>query len=472
MKKYFAVLMAVLFSFLCLMGCEKQDLGEVTVQNVGVITGIGSVGIVDRFAGVVVSESETKVEKSDTAEIKDILVQVGDTVQEGQTLFTYDSTMMEFTLEQAKLDLERKKLTLESQIQDKEKLEEEKEKAKEDQQLAFMLEIREMEANIQESEYNIKLKEQEIEKLEAGLLETSVESPISGRIQAINQNGGYDDYGRPLPFMTIVEDGTYRVQGYINETNAQALPEGTPVLLRSRVTKDTWSGVVTKIDWENAQSGQGGMVYYEDSGPGTASSSKYPFYVELFDSEGLMLGQHVYIEPDYGQDVIDEANRMMLPAYFIVDPDTDPFVWAMDGKEKLEKRKVTLGEQDEMMGTYEIVSGLSADDYIAFPDETLVEGMKCTVYDPSQDMPIDNGGAVVPVGPGDEIDNDGDMNFDNGMNFEDDMNFDGEFNPENGYEIEIDPDAEYFEDQAVPEDGAGIGEPLPQPGAAEEPIRK
>ena len=430
MRKISVMILAALLALLCLSGCEKEELGEVTVQNVGQITGMGSVGIVDRFAGVVVSESETKIEKSDTAEIKEILVEAGDTVRAGQTLFTYDSTMMEFTLEQAKLDLERKKLTLESQIQDKEKLEAEKEKAKEDQQLAYLLEIREMEANIQESEYNIKLKEQEIEKQEAALSETSVESPISGRIQTINRNGGYDDYGRPLPFMTIVEEGSFRVQGYINEANTASLPEGTQVLLRSRVTDDSWSGIVSKIDWENAQSGQSGMYYMEESGSGTGSSSKYPFYVELFDSEGLMLGQHVYIEPDYGKDVIDQANRMMLPMYYIADLDSDPYVWAMNDSEKLEKRKVTLGETDEMMGTFEIVSGLSAEDYIAFPDETLQEGMKCTIYDPSQDMPVDGGG--------------------NG------------FGPLQD-EIDYEEDG-FYEEEPIEPDGIEIEEPLPEAG--------
>ena len=261
MRKISVMILAALLALLCLSGCEKEELGEVTVQNVGQITGMGSVGIVDRFAGVVVSESETKIEKSDTAEIKEILVEAGDTVRAGQTLFTYDSTMMEFTLEQAKLDLERKKLTLESQIQDKEKLEAEKEKAKEDQQLAYLLEIREMEANIQESEYNIKLKEQEIEKQEAALSETSVESPVTGRVHAINRNGGYDDYGRPLPFMTIVEEGSFRVQDYINEANTASLPEGTQVLLRSRVTDDSWSGIVSKIDWECSERTERDVLY-------------------------------------------------------------------------------------------------------------------------------------------------------------------------------------------------------------------
>ena len=49
-----------------------------------------------------------------------------------------------------------------------------------------------------------------------------------------------------------------------------------------------------------------------------------------------------------------------------------------------------------MMDTYVIESGLSAEDYIAFPDETLTPGMTCVTYDESNfadaDMPMDMGG--------------------------------------------------------------------------------
>lgn len=438
MKKLFVLFLTMLLALSCLASCQKEDLGEVMVQNVGEITGFGAVGIVDRFAGVVVSESETKIEKSDTAEVKDILVKVGDSVKKGQTLFTYDSTMMEFTVEQAKLDLERKKLTLQSQIEDKAKLEEEKAKAKEDQQLAYSLEIRELEANIQESEYNIKLKEQEIEKNEAALQETSVESPVAGRVQTINKDGGYDDYGRPLSFMTIVEEGSYRVQGYINETNLQSLPEGTEVLLRSRVDERTWRGMVSSIDFENAASGQnGGMMMYDGGmSDSTGSSSRYPFYVELEESEGLMLGQHVYIEPDYGQDVVDNANRLMLPVYYISDMDSSPYVFAMGANEKLEKRALTLGESDEMMGTVEVVSGLTADDYIAFPEENLQEGMSCVIQDNSEMEPVPGGethpNGFGPLGDEIEYEDDGMINEEGPMPEDGEMMIEEGLMPEDG----------------------------------------
>jgi HlyD family secretion protein len=48
------------------------------------------------------------------------------------------------------------------------------------------------------------------------------------------------------------------------------------------------------------------------------------------------------------------------------------YVWAEKGG-RLEKRPVTLGEVDPMTGAVQILEGLSAEDYIAFPDETLCQ---------------------------------------------------------------------------------------------------
>ena len=70
-----------------------------------------------------------------------------------------------------------------------------------------------------------------------------------------------------------------------------------------------------------------------------------------------------------------------LPSWYLSDLDSEPWVWAQNKNGKLEKRSVTLGAYDEMMDTYEIVDGLTADDYIAFPDDTLQEGMTCVTFD-------------------------------------------------------------------------------------------
>ena len=67
----------------------------------------------------------------------------------------------------------------------------------------------------------------------------------------------------------------------------------------------------------------------------------------------------------------------------INDIETEPWVWAANSKDKLEKRKVALGEYDPAMDTYVIESGITSDDYIAFPDETLTAGAPVVKYDDS-----------------------------------------------------------------------------------------
>ena len=70
-------------------------------------------------------------------------------------------------------------------------------------------------------------------------------------------------------------------------------------------------------------------------------------------------------------------NRLWLSSFYLVIDGNDAYVWAAGKNDKLEKRKITTGEYDENMDEYEITSGLTAEDYIAFPEDTLSEGMPC-----------------------------------------------------------------------------------------------
>ena len=102
-----------------------------------------------------------------------------------------------------------------------------------------------------------------------------------------------------------------------------------------------------------------------------------------------MLGQHVYIEMDEGQE--DQKTGIWLGEYYIVDADTDsPYVWAVDSKGKLEKRSVILGQYDENLSEYEIADGLTEDDSIAFPSDSLVEGMSTRDMSEMTDEELEN----------------------------------------------------------------------------------
>jgi len=376
----FILAAAMLLSLLGGCGGAKVE-GEVSVESVSAICGLGSVGFVDRFAGIVSARSETEISKEENKVIGEIFVAEGDDVKAGQILFTYDSEAAELDLEKARLELEQMKNTVTSKENEKAQLEKDKAKAAASEQLSYSLAIQEADTAIREANYNIALKEKEIQKLEESMNNLEVTSPVDGRVQSLNAEGGYDNYGNELPFLSVMETGVYRVKGLVNEANVGSIMEGIPVLVRSRVDAEVvWTGAVSMIDWENPQQDNGNDYYYGNTDEMT-TSNKYPFYIELDDAEGLLLGQHVYIEPDYGQEAEEESSLIQLPEWYLNDADSNPWVWAQNEKGLLEKRSVTVGAYDEMMGTYGIEAGLTEDDFIAFPDDTLQEGMTCVPHE-------------------------------------------------------------------------------------------
>ena len=89
-----------------------------------------------------------------------------------------------------------------------------------------------------------------------------------------------------------------------------------------------------------------------------------------------MLGQHVYLEVDLGQETEAAEEGLWLDEYLIDETDpAKPFVWADEGG-KLKKREIVLGERREELMQVQVLSGLALTDSIAVPDETLKEGMK------------------------------------------------------------------------------------------------
>ena len=369
-------------------GCGESN-GEASVQSVSMICGLGSAGLTDRFAGVVSALGETNIKKDDSLTIGEIKVKVGDAVNVGDVLFTYDMSRLQIDLEAAQLELE----SLKSQLADKEDEKEQAETAlnstvDDAERNRTLLQIRQINLEIRNTNSSIASKSRDIEKLQGSMKTTSVKAEVAGEVKSVNPDGGTDNQGNPLPLICIVQTGGFRVKGYVNENNAAVLNQGAQVIIRSRVSDQTWKGTISSIDWNNPA--QSSNNYYYDSGSSdTGNSSKYPFYVELSSSDGLLMGQHVYIEPDLGQDA--QNTGIQLPASFINDADSSPWVWAQSSSGKLEKRSLTLGDYNAELDTYAVTDGLTAADYIAFPDDTLKAGMTCVTYDESTFDPSGDG---------------------------------------------------------------------------------
>lgn len=383
MKKILtAVLSIILLLSLCACGSNTGETAA--VQKVSDIVAMGSIGYISRFAGVVVSGETSDVKKDDTKTILEVLVKEGDYVKKDDVLFSYDTKAMELDMEKLNLELEELKGKISDAETEIPQLEKKLKRANATDQLGYSLRIQSLKADILESTYKINLKERDIASLEEAMKHTDVLAPISGRIMSVKD---IDTDENAVPsgdvsvsdaFITITDVSTFRVKGNINELNVGTLEIGTPVIVRSRLDNTvTWSGSVEKIDWDTTVSDQNSMYYYGPSDEMT-SSSKYPFYIALNSFDDMLLGQHVYIEPDYGQTEIDTG--LYLPEYFICYDGDDAFVWAENSRGKLEQRRVELGEVNVENGTVEILSGLTEDDSIAFPEDTLTAGMTCVPY--------------------------------------------------------------------------------------------
>lgn len=255
-----------------------------------------ALGNVNRFAGIVTTSGETKIEKDPSQTVASVSVAPGDSVQKGQVLFTYDGTEAQNNYNKALIELEQMQIGLDSYNAQKTDLEREKAAAPQEEQLSYTVEIQELDTAIREAGYNITQKQKEVEDLQKALNNLEVYSPSDGKIQSVN-NSDSDGTMADLPFIVLVQTSAYRVKALVSEENIYDISKGDPVLIRSRIDDRTWNGTVTSIDFGSPEQSQSnGFDSMESEGSVTGTASRYPIYVELESNEGLLLGQHVFVE--------------------------------------------------------------------------------------------------------------------------------------------------------------------------------
>ena len=373
-----------------LAACGKSGTA-VYVQSVKKLSSMGGIAPGDRFAGLVVSENVTELERDSEKTIKELYVKAGDDVKTGQKLFSYDTEELQLTLDKQKLELEQLNSTVESLTEQIASLEKTMASVGAKTKLQYMLEIQTMQVDKKEAELKIKTKETEILKSEDLLANADVVSPVNGRVQSVSENGT-DNYGNPLPYITIQQAGSYRVKGTINEQQRGGIIEGSRMKIFSRTNEElVWGGTVTLVDYENPAQGNDQNMYYGMSTDEMTASSKYPFYVELDSTEGLILGQHLYMELEVEEGAV--SGPSIDASFFCYEEDGSVYVWAED-RGKLEKRTVTLGEYNDMRNTYEVLEGLTEEDFIAFPDPELCVTGAPTTHDQVEETPEEEGGVA------------------------------------------------------------------------------
>ena len=155
MKKWIGLILA---AALLLSGCGGSK-ESVYVQSVEALSNMGGIAPGDHFLGLVVSEHVTKIEKDSDKAVKELLVQEGDDVKEGQELFSYDTDELQLNYDKKCLELEQLKASIDSYKTQIKQLENERAFVTGSEKLRYTLEIQTTQLDMKEAELNLKAKE-------------------------------------------------------------------------------------------------------------------------------------------------------------------------------------------------------------------------------------------------------------------------------------------------------------------------
>ena len=159
-------------------------------------------------------------------------------------------------------------------------------------------------------------------------------------------------------------EGLY-VRGYLSETYLDQVKVGDELNVTSWSSGAFAAATVTEISPYPTTSY---MSYSE------TPASFYPFTAVIPEGgEGFENGDWIEIAITVGNDV-ENGNGLYVSKEFIREENGQKFVYIRDENDKLKKQNVVTGKL--LWGSYyEVKSGLSEEDYIAFPyGKTVVEG--------------------------------------------------------------------------------------------------
>ena len=174
------------------------------------------------------------------------------------------------------------------------------------------------------------------------------------------------------PIIKVSGGGGFYVTGSVSELEKDNLKIGQSVTVNDWNTGNTYDGQVVSIG--DFPTDSGGW-----NGTGNPNASYYPFQVFIDGSADLQEDSFVSVTYSAAQ----AQNGVYLENAFLRTDDGEAYVYVRGAHNKLEKRYVTTGKS--LWGSYtEIRSGLSAEDYVAFPyGKTVKAGAPTQEGDPS-----------------------------------------------------------------------------------------
>ena len=332
----------------------------------------GSVASSVLLSGTVTAKNEQYVYfDASKGDLDEILVSVGDKVEEGQALVKYSSADAQAAYDAA----DRAVAKADRHIEELNKARENAsavpaspqvptEAGLPEQAQAATSSVSSINSQISDAKDNRADAVAQLNKAQAQLDAATVLSTLEGTVVEVNRNVSKSPTGNSQVVVHVVSNENLQVKGELSEYNLANLSVGQEVTFTSKVYQDkSWTGKISYISDYPKNNGEAA-----NAALGGNTGSKYPYTVDVTSDIGeLKQGFSVSVE------VKNKSKAILVPLTSVVTENDKNYVWVVDDQKKAKKVEVTLGNADA--DNQEITSGVTdGAKVISNPTSSLEEG--------------------------------------------------------------------------------------------------
>ena len=332
----------------------------------------GSVASSVLLSGTVTAKNEQYVYfDASKGDLDEILVSVGDKVEEGQALVKYSSADAQAAYDAA----DRAVAKADRHIEELNKARENAsatpastqvptEAGLPEQAQVATSSVSSIDSQISDAKDNRADAVAQLNKAQAQLDAATVLSTLEGTVVEVNRNVSKSPTGNSQVVVHVVSNENLQVKGELSEYNLANLSVGQEVTFTSKVYQDkSWTGKISYISDYPKNNGEAA-----NAALGGNTGSKYPYTVDVTSDIGeLKQGFSVSVE------VKNKSKAILVPLTSVVTENDKNYVWIVDDQKKAKKVEVTLGNADA--DNQEITSGLTdGAKVISNPTSSLEEG--------------------------------------------------------------------------------------------------
>lgn len=364
---------AIVISAAAIMIFRQPSQSAVKEETSHIVTAKeGSVASSVLLSGTVTAKNEQYVYfDASKGDLDEILVSVGDKVEEGQALVKYSSADAQAAYDAASRAVAKADRHIEELNKARENAsatpaypQVPTEAGLPEQAQAATSSVSSIDSQISDAKDNRADAVAQLNKAQAQLDAATVLSTLEGTVVEVNRNVSKSPTGSSQVMVHVVSNENLQVKGELSEYNLANLSVGQEVTFTSKVYQDkSWTGKISYISDYPKNNGEAA-----NAALGGNTGSKYPYTVDVTSEIGdLKQGFSVSVE------VKNKSKAILVPLTSVVTENDKNYVWLLDDQKKAKKVEVTLGNADA--DNQEITSGLTVGaKVISNPTSSLEEG--------------------------------------------------------------------------------------------------